>query len=741
MCAKRETDFPLAPEARIWHNTCNYLHQQIGKREMKKLICGLAAVALFGLSAEAVTIDPGVGVAVSPEKISGNTDVDVFSGIVTMDPLNDYVGTTRITNGTLIASKLAPAGTASSIGSSGFVDVGNAIFRYTGTEAVTMDRVFTNTVSILASTGTVEVLDLQGDVTFTKRFTTGYMPFAKTGPGAMIIKGGGYVMPLQSGNGYVIKSALITPNVRAEFPANGTSPTKGVTPPFTLLDGSLIFKGGTFTVPQTGGRIVIGGWTADNGEEEKDVFVTLDGGNFTSSTGPYLGQLHGFANYNTPNGPSKVCVTVNNGTWTQGGGKSFVVGSYTAAPTVKVNGVDTPLTFNTDLRFTVNAGGTYNHGQSWAGILVHQRPGQKATITADGGLIHSYRIVIGEGAAANDSTGTADFDIKNGGHFECESFTNNVSNKANPPACNVRVTSGGRFDCDTMVNRGSGTLNFYLDGCTVGNFGLNNGKFLLSRKTVLCAEVSSAQLGTNAVTLVSKGNKSNQPFVAIFAKPFTTSPDLAAAGRTDGGVIVTGETPENTVEFAAAMAYTGPTVIASGILAFSGSGAIPAATDLMMDGGTLLLDGNRTMTVASATFGSGAPALALGPGASLEVTGDAAFNGKGRAQVHGCIGRGDRNSGHPPCRPDGARRICGGGARREVHRVKRQSDNHGAFPRIERERDLDALCRCGSCVRPVVRLRFQREHDLRRFGLYAVLLESEHRGRHAHGRDVREDRR
>ena len=76
---------------------------------MKKLICGLAAVALFGLSAEAVTINPGVGVAVSPEKISGNVDVDVFSGIVTLDPSNDYVGTTRITNGTLIASKLAPA--------------------------------------------------------------------------------------------------------------------------------------------------------------------------------------------------------------------------------------------------------------------------------------------------------------------------------------------------------------------------------------------------------------------------------------------------------------------------------------------------------------------------------------------------------------------------------------------------------------------------------------------------------
>ena len=53
---------------------------------MKKLACGLAAVALFGLSAEAVTIDPGVGVAVSPAKITGNVDVDVFSGIVTMDP-------------------------------------------------------------------------------------------------------------------------------------------------------------------------------------------------------------------------------------------------------------------------------------------------------------------------------------------------------------------------------------------------------------------------------------------------------------------------------------------------------------------------------------------------------------------------------------------------------------------------------------------------------------------------------
>ena len=594
---------------------------------MKKLACGLAAMALFGLSAENVTIDPGVGVATSPAKISGNVDVDVFSGIVTMDPSNDYVGTTRITNGTLIASKLAPAGNASSIGSSGFVDVGCAVFRYTGTEAVTMDRVFTNTVSILASTGTVEVLDLQGDVTFTKRFTTGYMPFAKTGPGAMIINGGGYVMPGQSANGYGINSSLITPNVRAEFPANGRTPTKGVTPPLTLLDGSLIFKGGTFSVSQTGGRIVIGGWTADYGEEEKDVFVTLDGGNFSPSTGPYLGQLHGFANYNTPNGPSKVYVTINKGTWSQGGGKSFAIGSYTAEPTVKINGVNTQLTFNSDLRFTVNAGGTYNHNQSYAGILVYQRPGQKSTITADGGLIHSYKIVIGEKAAANDSTATADFDIKNDGHFRCESFTNNVSNKANPPAVNVRVTSGGKFECDNMVNRGSGTLNFYLDGCTIDDFGIN-GRILQARKTVMCAEVTSAQLGTNAVTLVSKGKYSNQPIVAIFAKPFTTSPDLAAAGRTDGGVIVSGATPENTVEFAAAMAYTGPTVVTSGILAFSGSGAIPATTDLTMDGGTLLLDGDRTMTVASATFGSRSPVLALGPGASLAVTGDVAFNGK-----------------------------------------------------------------------------------------------------------------
>ena len=53
---------------------------------MKKLACGLAAMALFGLSAETVTIDPGVGVAVSPAKITGNVNVDVFSGIVTMDP-------------------------------------------------------------------------------------------------------------------------------------------------------------------------------------------------------------------------------------------------------------------------------------------------------------------------------------------------------------------------------------------------------------------------------------------------------------------------------------------------------------------------------------------------------------------------------------------------------------------------------------------------------------------------------
>ena len=594
---------------------------------MKKLACGLAAMALFGLAAEAVTIDPGVGVAASPAKISGNVDVDVFSGIVTLDPSNDYVGTTRITNGTLIASKLAPAGNASSIGSSGFVDVGNAVFRYTGTEAVTMDRVFTNTVSKLASTGTVEVLDLQGDVTFTKRFTTGYMPFAKTGPGAMIITGGGYVMPLQTGNGYKIDSTKLNVNLPVAFPADGTCPTNGVTPPFTLIEGSLVFKGGSFAVSQTGGGTMLGAWTADYGGEEKDVFVTLDGGNATFATKSVVGQLHGFANYNTPNGPAKAYVTINSGSkLTQAGGQSFIIGSQTDAPTVKINGVNTQLAYNTDLRFTVNPGGTFTHGDSYAGFMLYQQPGQKATITVDGGVLRANRIIIGSKAVANDATGTADFDFKNGGNFRCESFTNNVNNKANPPACNVRVTSGGIFECDIMRNRGSGTLNFYLDGCTVGDFGLN-GRYLLGRKIVMCAEVTSAQLGTNAVTLVSKGTSSGNPIVAIFAKSFTTSPDLAAAGRADGGVIVTGETPENTVEFTAAMAYTGPTVIKSGILAFSGSGAIPATTDLTMDGGTLLLDGNRTVTVGSVTFGSGAPALALGPGASLEVTGAVAFNG------------------------------------------------------------------------------------------------------------------
>ena len=588
----------------------------------------LAAMALFGLSAEAVTIDPGVGVAVSPEKISGNVDVDVFSGIVTMDPSNDYVGTTRITNGTLIAAKLAPAGNASSIGSSGFVDVGNAIFRYTGTEAVTMDRVFTNTVSILASTGTVEVLDLQGDVTFTKRFTTGYMPFAKTGPGAMIINNGGYVMPLQSGNGYIIDKTKLNANKLVEFPADGTYPTNGVTPPFTLIEGSLIFKGGTFTVTQTAGGTTLGAWTAAYGEEEKDVFVTLDGGNAIFSTRSSLGQLHGFANYNTPNGPAKAYVTINAGSkLTQAGGQSFVIGSLENAPTVKINGADTKLTFNTDLRFTVNPGGQFYHSDSYSGLMALQQKGQKATITVDGGTMGSNRILTGSRAVANDTTGTADFDIKNGGYFYCESFTNNINSKANPPAVNVRVTSGGKFECDNMVNLGSGNLNFYLDGCTIGDYA-KNGKFPQVRKTVLSAAVSSVQLGTNAVTLVSRGKYSNTPIVAIFAKPFTTSSDLAAAGRTDGGVIVSGETAENTVEFAAAMAYTGPTVIKSGILAFSGNGAIPAATDLTMDGGTLLLDGDRTATVASATFGSGSPVLALGPGASLAVTGDVAFNGK-----------------------------------------------------------------------------------------------------------------
>lgn len=594
---------------------------------MKKMLaCGLMAMAVFGLSAETVTIDPGAGVAVSPAKITGSKDVDVFSGIVTMDPSNDYAGTTRITNGTLIASKLASAGNASSVGSSGLVDVGNAIFRYTGSEAVTMDRVFTNSVSKLASTGTVEVVDLHGDVTFTKRFTTGYMPFAKTGPGAMIVNNGGHVMPLQSGNGYQTSKTL-TPNALAEFPADGTSPTVGLTPPFTLLDGSLIIRGGRFNVSQTACGTILGAWAAGYGEEEKDVFVTLDGGTANFSTKSVLGHMHGFADYNTPNGPAKAYVTINDGsTLTQSGGQSFIIGSQQDAPSVKINGATTALTYNSDLRFTVNPGGEFTHGDSYSGFQVLQQPGQKSAVTVDGGKFRANRILIGAKSVKDDTTALADIDIKNGGSFRCESFTNNVNNRANPPAVTVRVTSGAQFQCDSMANCGSGNLNFYLDGCTLCDFGLN-GRYLNVRKTVMCAEATSVQLGTNAVTLLSKGKYSSNPIIAVFAAPFTSSSELTASGCADGGVVVSGETPSNTVEFAAAMAYTGPTVVKSGVLAFSGSGAIPATTHLVMDGGTLLLDGNRTMTVGSIEAGLEKSTLALGPGGVLTVTGDVAFDG------------------------------------------------------------------------------------------------------------------
>ena len=159
-----------------------------------------SAVLIFSLVASVACADqvfnPGAGVAISPEKISGTQNVTVQSGFVTLDPANDYSGTTTIDGGTVIASKLAPAGTASSLGKDGTIVIGKGVLRYTGTEAVTIDRSFSNPSPIAGTRyedpgitiGDLQILDNIGDVTFTRPYLAGCLGFIKRGPGTVIFK-------------------------------------------------------------------------------------------------------------------------------------------------------------------------------------------------------------------------------------------------------------------------------------------------------------------------------------------------------------------------------------------------------------------------------------------------------------------------------------------------------------------------------------------------------------------------
>ena len=268
---------------------------------------GLAAVGAISISvlschalAETVTIHPGNGVTTNvAERIAGVTDVTINSGtsgggIVSLNPMNAYMGKTEVGCGTLVASKLDADGKVSDLGAQGLIQFGRGTFRYEGPDGGWTDRPFTNYTSSYAT-----IYDIRHDLTIASALVQGGGSFVKTGPGTLYLDGSGYSHFSFNGGGLADTTsglqAIFTPK------ANGDSPTKGFRA-FHVLDGKLVLgrTGGTYKI-ENANNAGVGGWTTNSGQE-KDAILEIAGGKVTFTS--WL--MHGAYNGKTSNTAEKM---------------------------------------------------------------------------------------------------------------------------------------------------------------------------------------------------------------------------------------------------------------------------------------------------------------------------------------------------------------------------------------------------------------------------------------------------
>ena len=445
-----------------------------------------------------------------------------------------------------------------SVGPAGAVDIGAAVFRYAGARPLVTRWPFVCTTPVTASTNLVQIYDLRQDLAFTAGVSSGPLPFVKTGPGALVMAGTSDSTAFsfgmsQPGSGYPAPAGQFN---RFALPDDGTLPTEGFGM-FSILEGRMALDRGKMTVRGARGYAFFGGWTAAEGEAERDVVFEQNGGTATVSARIYLGQSHGIADYNTPNGPARAWIVVNGGVFQQAGGVPFGLGSYSNPPKNK--------SFNSDLRVIVNTNGVFTLGTSAAGTRIMPNAGQTARITVNGGRFQSYLVQSAmPSIAANPST-RSDIEVLNGGTFLCEAFTNNMYNRAVSPPLAVRVADGGRFLVDDFTNV-RGQLDMLVDGGVLGDADVNAmGAF--ARRHLVPANCTSFRVGPKGMTVRATGSCRGGPVTCVIGAPIASAQ----------GPIRVEAAPGNRVEFADGSVFDGPLAVTGGSL------RIPAGMTVELD--------------------------------------------------------------------------------------------------------------------------------------------------------------
>ena len=142
-----------------------------------------------------------------------------------------------------------------------------AKWSYSGDTPGIFTEAFTNAVSVDAKVGVV--YDVATEATISGKMTSDYGAFVKIGSGTLTLSGVNNLSQSLGGS-YTFDNQFD----RFTLDATGNYATKGFSE-FSVLDGTLVVTNKTTTTRQTYAYGVIGGFTANVGETEKDAVVEI----------------------------------------------------------------------------------------------------------------------------------------------------------------------------------------------------------------------------------------------------------------------------------------------------------------------------------------------------------------------------------------------------------------------------------------------------------------------------------
>lgn len=489
------------------------------------------------------------------------------SGTVALSGANTFTGAFRQKSGTVVASSLANAGAASSIGAGQAWTLGRGTFHYTGPD-VTIDR----PLVLDTGDGFPVNLKLDHDLTLTAPVTQITGDLLKTGPGTLTLAGPGLnVIGNASGAQWLGGSPAALPSM---IDANG-EPTRWHCA-FLIADGKVRWGVPGQVVRITYDEIWVGSYTTPNAGEETTGELEITGGE------TYF--------------PSHLVIGRNNGNPTTIGGDGI------ARPTVTVRDgyVNPDKVIMCYDNFDNTTSKTYATLNVLGGVFEvndefrmgnHKGGGSKATINVMNGgqFLHrnvkGYNFRMGQGGVENElnvsGAGTL-FEVKG-----------NVETGHSGSTSTVNLSTGATIRCVGMTKK-TGTSYLNWDGGTIQ---------LTGNEPTIDA-FTQIRLGANPcvldATLLNGGSLNVN--ASIFSDP-------ALNGADDGGLRVRGSQARAVFFRGSVGSYTfkGPIVVESGAALGIGDIVFTTQPVRLQDGAMLRVGGyNATNQVADITFGESA---------------------------------------------------------------------------------------------------------------------------------------